>query len=128
MAHRSLALIVCSLLLSACGGDPYEKAAKQSVNVMEDMVEILEGVTDKASAEAARGKLEKLVSKTKEMKADLMKLGAPTPEQQKKLMEMAQSLQAETQALSRRMVEALTKINSIPEAKAILDPTTRGLR
>jgi len=125
MMHRIPTLIVCALLFAACGGDPHEKAANDALDAMEEIVTTLEGVTDKASAEAARSKLEKLQVEMKATTEKAKALGDLPPE---KAAELAEKMGARSQELMQRMMAAMMKIQSNPEAAAALDKTLDNMR
>jgi hypothetical protein len=70
----ALLFTLFTLLLSAmaCGGkSAHEEAADDSMNVMEDMIQVLTGITDVDSAKAAAAKLQKL---TAEMQDSINKM------------------------------------------------------
>ena len=78
MAVLSL-LALASLGLSQCGGgETHEKIMKDMISVMNRMGDTLSGIKDKASAEAAKGKLTALVDEMKAVKARMDKIGEPT--------------------------------------------------
>ena len=59
-------LAVLGLVCAGCSGggiNSYEDALQTQMNVMEDMLEVLEGVTDEASAEKATPRVEDLGNK-----------------------------------------------------------------
>lgn len=83
------AFVLALLTLTACpGGDTHEKAAAESLTVMQDFTEVLAGVTDEASARAAKPELEKISKRMNEIQERMTKLGEPTAEQQQELEKM----------------------------------------
>ncbi|HEX9793040.1 MAG TPA: hypothetical protein VGC54_03575 [Planctomycetota bacterium] len=82
----TLAVLCLCLLPLACGGDTNESIAKENVSLMSEFVGTLEGITDKASAEAAKGELDSLVEKLNELKARMVKMGEPSAAEKAKLM------------------------------------------
>ena len=75
------ALALPLLVTTSCGGgDPHEAAAKDAYSAMSDFVEVLEGITDKASAEASKAELEKVGKRMNELEARMEELGEPTAE------------------------------------------------
>src|SRR5438552_13091566 len=75
----ALVLLVCC---AGCG-DSHESLAKDSVSNMKEMVAILDGVKDQASAHDAKPKLKSLMEKQKDIDARQNKLGAPSEDEMK---------------------------------------------
>jgi hypothetical protein len=70
-----------ALLCAACGGSDigsYQEAGEAQANVMREMIVILEGVEDNASAEQAAGKIEALGGRLQEIAKRVGELPPPT--------------------------------------------------
>lgn len=94
-----LALLPALLLLGACGGDSVEDKQEEMVDLMDEATEVLKGVTDKASAEAAKSKLKDLAEEMAELGKELKeKMDAMSLEEKT----------AATQAEAKRMMESVT--------------------
>ena len=87
---RASVAIGCALILSACGGsgiDSYEDVMNSSVEVMEDMITVLEGVDDEASAEKAADEIEALGDRLAEIAAAAKELPEPSEDEMLALVE-----------------------------------------
>ena len=73
-------LMVGAMGVVGCS-DSREKVTEDGLDLMEEMVGVLEGVTDKESAEEAKPELEALGEQAKELKARAEKLGDPSEEE-----------------------------------------------
>ncbi|MGQ0612365.1 MAG: hypothetical protein ACT4PV_01245 [Planctomycetaceae bacterium] len=89
-----LALAALLFALAACGGiNSPEDAAEATVDTMKDLNDVLDGITDKASLQAAKPKLEAIKKRMKELAKSTEKLRSETgdpklsPETQKKVTE-----------------------------------------
>jgi len=103
---------VLGLVLSACGGDSPESIAEEQFDLMDEMLDILEGVTDQESAKAASKEMEALAKKMADLEKRMEKMPDPTPEQQKRLAEIAKEHQEE---FGKRMQEVMSKMMQYPE-------------
>lgn len=123
--------------VSACTGDPYDDLADRTESTMKKLTTTLEGIDDRASAEAARPELEKIVAEMKEIQADAEKLGEPPPEKkeelQKRLEEQGKALQsammklafnAEVRPVLQDIFEDLGK--SAPKMETKMSPRSPG--
>ena len=71
-------LALASLGLSQCGGgETHEKIMKDMISVMNRLGDLMGGIKDKATAEAAKPKLSALVDELKAVKARMDKIGEP---------------------------------------------------
>ena len=103
---------VLGLVLSACGGDSPESIAEEQFDLMDEMLDILEGVTDQDSAKEASKEMEALAKKMADLEKRMEKMPDPTPEQQKRLAEIAKEHQEE---FGKRMQEVMSKMMQYPE-------------
>jgi hypothetical protein len=104
--------LVLGLGLAACGGGDHEAIIEEQADLMDEMLDILEGVTDEASAKEAAKKLEALAEDMQALAKRAEELGEPTPEQQKRLEEISKERQADAQ---KRMQAIMTKLMQYPE-------------
>jgi PHP family Zn ribbon phosphoesterase len=76
-------VVAVALTLNGCESKPtHDSVMRESIDKMKEMVDIFKGITDEASANAAKPKLKKLGEEMKAIKAKADKLGKPTAEQQ----------------------------------------------
>ena len=88
MKHAGMATLVAGLLiLAACnGGSPtYESVTEDMISMMEEQADILATITDEASFEAAKPKLDALKEKADTLKAATEKLGDPSKDVEEQL-------------------------------------------
>jgi hypothetical protein len=104
-----VSLLAGFLLLAACnGGSPtHESVTKDMISMMEEQADILATITDEASFEAAKPKLDALKEKADTLKAATEKLGDPSKDVEEQLKkkyeprvkEVSQKLMKEMQRL-----------------------------
>jgi hypothetical protein len=88
MKRLALAMtVLLAFAVSACGKDTHESLAREAQGLMKDFAETLEKVTDVPSAKAQKPALQALVNKFEALKVRRDKLGEPTEEQLKQMME-----------------------------------------
>ena len=112
-----------AFLFASCGADTKEKIAQDSFSAMEEMVSILETISDKASAEAAKPKLEALVSKVDGLKARAKALNI-SDDEMKKEMEKNKEKMGE---LMGKMMGTMMKIGMNKEVQEVLGDTMNKL-
>ena len=108
-----IAIVGCAFL-SGCGGSPEERY----VDLMNDIADEIEDVTDVASARAAARKLESLGAELQSLSTEIKdKGGTSSPEVAEKMMTAAmrigtamQKLQKKDSAAFRALSEAMSKI------------------
>jgi chromosome segregation ATPase len=110
-------LMVAAVGVVGCS-DSQEKVYEDQLDLMEDTVGILEGVTDKESAEEAKPKLESLKKVSEELQARAKKLGEPTEEEQKELQEKYGKKMAE---VANKMMTEMMRVQSNPETKSAVE-------
>ncbi|MDH4048967.1 MAG: hypothetical protein OEW68_15515 [Gammaproteobacteria bacterium] len=73
-------LLCLGFLCASCGGgiNSYEDAANAQAEIMSEMIDVLEGVTDQASADRAAGKIEDLGNRLADVIGQLRDLPEPT--------------------------------------------------
>jgi hypothetical protein len=122
--RRLISILACGCVLALAGcSDSHEKVMSDTVDVLSETNATLEGVTDKASAEAAKPKLEALSERMQALEARGEKLGEPSA--------------AETEALGKKylpqmmkegfqLMAAMQRINSNPELREVLGSSVEG--
>lgn len=100
-----LSLFLLPFTLVACGGaTTHESLAKDIDKTAGELVEVLEGITDKESADAAKGKLNKIAERFAAMMDEAKELGNPSPEVDKKLKEKYAGANSNTSKLQKEMM------------------------
>ena len=110
-------LMVAAVGVVGCS-DSRDKVIEDQLDIMEEMVGVLEGVTDKESAEEAKPKLEELSKETEAIQARAEKLGDPTEEEQKELKEKYGEQMTEVAV---KIAEQMQRLQSNPETKSVVD-------
>jgi len=103
---------VLGLVLSACGGNSPEALVDEQFDLMDEMLEIVEDVTDEASAKEAAKKLEALGEKLADLQKRMEKMPDPTPAEQKQLEARVAARQAD---YMKRSQEFGAKMMQYPE-------------
>ena len=124
MRYVTIALLT---FIAACGGavDSHEDGLDETVDAMEELIEVLEGVTDKASAEDAKDEIEKLADRINDIKEQMEKLPQPTGEEQARLAKLDEE---KIGPLMQRFMAAAMKVASNPEIRKILDPAMKKMK
>jgi len=114
MFKRMFPVVVFCLLCAACGGsiDSHDDAMAAQVDLMEDMLDVLEGVTDEASAEDAIPDMEELGKRASEIAARVKELPQPSTEE----MQAVQKKYAkQLAALQKKVGEQFQKLAQYPK-------------
>lgn len=88
--RRVLMAAVAGVLCVSCGGggiSSYEDGMKAQAEIMEEMVDVLEGVKDQASAEKAASEIEALGTRMADVIAQVRTLPPPSREQMQDIAE-----------------------------------------
>ena len=109
-----LVLLALGAVLGGCG-DSHEDAAKQSVDLMEELAVILEGIRDEPTAKAAAQKVDAWIEGRQKLQARLKAMGALTPEEEKAIEDR---LRERKDALSRRIRAQLARLTMDPTLRA----------
>lgn len=125
LVTRVLSLAACSLSLVSCGGDSHEALAKDSVGLFTEVAIVIEGVTDKASAETAKGKIDALAARGHALQERAEALGAPDEAKGKALEASYEKSMMEAQ---QRMMKAMMALSSKPEVMAMLQDSLAKLQ
>jgi hypothetical protein len=110
-------LMVAAMGVVGCS-DSQEKVYEDQLDLMEKTVGILEGVTDKESAEEAKPELETLSQEGEAIKARAEKLGEPTEEEAKELNEKYSEKMTE---VANKMMAEMARVQSNPETNSALE-------
>ena len=108
-----------AVLFASCGADSKEKVTEDALSAMEEMVTILEGVKDKATAETAKPKLEALAKKVEGLK-DRQKALNISDDDMKKEMEKHKERMGK---LMGKMMATMMKIGTNKEINEVLGET-----
>ena len=96
---RVITLISFGLIISACGGgiDSYEEGITAQAELMQEMISVLEDVTDEASANRAAGKIESIGGRMGEIAKQVSELPRPNA---KEMQAFQQSTMAQMMKLA----------------------------
>jgi hypothetical protein len=129
MQTIKMTLMACltALFLASCGADSKEKVMDDSIAGAEEMATILEGVSDKASAEKAKSKLEALVAKMDKIKTRLKALGL-TEEDMQKEMQGNEKYKKKMEEIMGKLMGSMMKMAMNKEIKDVLEDTMKKLK
>lgn len=124
-SDRLLARLACLLFLTvsfvACSSEsPRERFVREGLELMEQLAQTLEGVSDKQSAMAAKPGLERLTRRLNELQEEDERRGPASPEEDRNIFK---KYGRRTLDAIERVKEASTKLESNPEAWAVLEET-----
>lgn len=127
MDGRVSKLAFLGLFLVACGGSvsDHDEAMEAQMDLMEEMVGILEGVTDKASAEKAKPEMEALGKKAQKLAEEIEKLPQPDQAELKRLQEKYQPRMEEFQ---KKAMEHMMKLMTYPELSEATQKAMSGMK
>jgi len=113
MKIRVTAAVLAAFVCTACGGsiDNHEDAAEESLSILEDMVVVIDKVTDSESAEEASDALEDLSDRAKELAEQVKALPKQSAEEQKAL---EKKFKPRLQALMSKLMAAGQKFQQYP--------------
>ena len=123
MKHVGILIAVAGVLLvSGCGkGEPtHESVAEDMMDLLAKQVDIMEGITDAASAEAAKPKLDALLEELKELTEVAKKLGDPPKELEE---ELEKKYEPETKKLMERLMPVMMRLMADAEIQKVLEDT-----
>ncbi|MDJ0926635.1 MAG: hypothetical protein QNJ73_03205 [Gammaproteobacteria bacterium] len=120
---RTLMVAGVALLIASCGGvDSYEDAVNAQTEIMMEMLEILEGVDDEASAEKAAGRIEALGTQLAEIAKQMQEMPRPSIEE---LQEIGEQQRARTMEIQQKAVPQMMKLAQYP---ALREAWTRAFQ
>jgi len=122
----TIAALMLSLLpLAGCGtSDPYEQVTEDSLACMEEMVDVLATVKDKASAEAAKPKLEAVGERMKEIEKRMEELGKPDKAKQEALEKKYKERMTE---IAGKMMQESMRVMMNPELGQIIGDAMKNM-
>ena len=126
--HRTLVLalvILAPCILFGCGGsggDTMESLSEETVDLMGEFADILEGVTDKETAEAAKPKLMELGEKMQELQRRIEAIRVPTEEDTAAMMALPGAMEARS-----RITQQAFRIGANPELQGILEEALNSM-
>ena len=109
MRIRSALLL---LLAAGCGGpdlSTHEGITDAMIEATEDLADVIEGITDKKSAEGARPVLQEIAKRMRDIDAALRALGEPVGDERKRLKAR---LEAATQECDSRIDRTLERLRA----------------
>ena len=109
-------LMVAAVGVVGCS-DSREKVMEDRIDNMKETLGVLEGVTDKESADEARPELEELHREEEKIKGRTMILGDPTKEEGKELDE---EYGEQVKELGRKLKKEAMRVNANPETASVL--------
>ena len=106
-------LTLTLILLGGCESKPtHESVTQETVDKMEEMVEVMKGIKDEASAKAARPKMEQIKKDMEAIKAKSQALGEPSADVKKKL---AEKHKPQMEKLASEMMKEMMRIGFDPK-------------
>lgn len=119
-----LPLLLLPLAFAACGGSsPHERQAKKIDSLAGDLVEVLEGIQDADSAQAAKGKLQKIAERLAKAIKEGNGLGEPSAEAQKAIEKKYIGPDSNTSRIGKEM----QRVALIPGAAAALEEVSEAM-
>ncbi len=125
MQFRHSLLLPALLLFAGCPGgiDTPEEAIHESVSIMEDMADVLEGVKDKKTAEAAKGKLQSLKKRMDEVEKAMSGMKTPEEPDEATIKKLAEPMMKAQERLGKEMM----RIAMNPELAQVLEGAMDGM-
>ena len=120
---RLLMVTFVGMLCIACSSSisSYEEGIEAQSEIMAEMVSVLEGVSDEASAEKASSEIEALGNRLGELAMQVQELPEPTMEE---MQEIARKQSAQQQDFQNK---ALPQMMKLAQYKSLSDAWTRAL-
>ena len=97
--------------------DTHESLIKEMITLSNDMVVVLESITDEATAQTAAHKLRDISRKGNALQDRMTKLGEPTPDEEEQLKE---KYQKELEGMSTRLMDVMMGLMDKPYAAEAL--------
>jgi hypothetical protein len=115
---RILIVTIVGLLCTACSGgiSSYEEGIEAQAEIMDEMVSVLEGVTDQESADKASAKLEALGDRLAGVTAQMKKFPQPTVKEMQEIAQKQRTQQEELQKNAVSQMKKLDEYNSLHKA------------
>ena len=123
---RNGLLVAMMSLCVGCGGiDSQEDAMEAGLDLQEEMVEILEGVTDKDSAEDAAEEFKDLIERAQELGKKMAELPAASAEEIKQFMD---DNKGRMEDIQKRMMAVFQRISKYPELQQAMQKAMAGVK
>ena len=125
--HTLLTAAVLGLVLAACGDadDPHQAVLEDRFDLVDQILDCMEGITDQASAKEAARKIDALGAKMTDVQKRMKEIGVPTPEHRTRLTDHFKERQAEldkrAQDLGQRMKQYPAVVQAFAKAMQPLD-------
>ncbi|MCM8541202.1 MAG: hypothetical protein NE328_13080 [Lentisphaeraceae bacterium] len=118
-----IAACVMAVLFVSCGADSKEKIIADAEVGMEEMVNLLEGIKDKATAEAAKPKLEALAERMNKLKdrADALKIPKADLDKEMQASEKIKGLMG-------KLMGSMMRIGMNKEISGVLEDTMKKMQ
>ena len=115
---RAIFLAVVGMQCIACSGgiSSFEEGVEAQAEVMEEMISVLEGVSDEASAEQASGRIEALGTRLAEIAKQFQELPQPTAEEIQEITSKQRAQQQDFQQRAFPQMMKLAQYQSLSEA------------
>ena len=97
--------------------DSREKVVEDQLDLINEMIGVLEGVTDKESAEEAKPELEELIKEAEATQARMKELGEPSEEEEKELEE---KYGEQMEGVAHKVGAQMGRLRARPEAMAVI--------
>ena len=119
--------VLAALMLIACSGcgDTHESLTGEGVATMKQIVTVLDGVKDEASAKSASPKLKALMEQLNSINERQAKLGTPT---EAEFTALESKYGKEMEELQQKMVGNMFRIMADPKINAVLNDLDASMR
>lgn len=114
----AFAVVVIFALCSSGCGDSHDSLTKEGMSAMTEMIGVLDGIKDAASAKAAKDKLKSIADKLKDIQQRQSKLPAPTEAEAKA---MGEKYGKQMEELQMKLAGNMMRIGFDPAIRAELD-------
>lgn len=110
---RIAVITLSGLVITSCGGGigSYEDGMEAQADLMGEMISVLKGVDDEASANKAADRIEEIGGKMAEIANQMKELPRPDA---KEMQELAKKQRAKMQAIQQEAMQQMVKIAQYP--------------
>ncbi len=113
-----LTSLFVAFALSSCSKPTYESLTEDMIGQLEELVSVLEGIDDEASAKAAVKDIEKVTEELKSIKEKMKELGEPSKDKDK---ELKAKYEDRLNEVLKKFVSVTIKLNAKPEVYKIVE-------
>ncbi len=116
--YRTVILTLAAVFAAACSGGigSYEDGINAQAEVMNEMVSVLEGVTDEKSASKAAAEIETLGKRLLEIGTEMRELPKPSMEEMQEISEKRMKQGRELQMKAAQQMEKIAQYPALAEA------------